>query len=123
MKSNLRVPEGVQDAGRATNRAARNAASSHLMTVLARFGYAAKGIVYLIIGWLAGELAIGAGGKTTDQRGALQTIYEQPYGKFCLLSLSLALSASPSGAFSRHGLTQKARVAISKASLDVWVMV
>src|SRR5260370_32073404 len=55
MKSNLRVPEGVQDAGRATNRAARNAASSHLMTVLPRFGYAAKGIVYLIIAWLVVE--------------------------------------------------------------------
>jgi hypothetical protein len=41
MKSNLRVPEGVQDAGRAARFASRNAASSHLMTVLARFGYAA----------------------------------------------------------------------------------
>ena len=91
MKSNLRVPEGVQDAGRATNRAARNAASSHLMTVLARFGYAAKGIVYLIIGWLAVQLAIGAGGKTTDQRGALQTIYEQPYGKFLLALVVIGL--------------------------------
>jgi hypothetical protein len=59
MKSNVRVPEGVQDAGRGANRAAREAASSHWMPVLARLGYAAKGIVYLIIGWLAVQLVIG----------------------------------------------------------------
>jgi len=74
MRSNIRVPEDIQDAGRGANRTARNAASSRWMTVLARLGYAAKGIVYLIIGWLAVQLVIGAGGKTTDQRGAFQTI-------------------------------------------------
>jgi len=61
------------------------------MTILARFGYAAKGVVYLIIGWLAVQLAIGAGGKTTDQRGALQTIYEQPFGKFLLALVVIGL--------------------------------
>jgi type IV secretory pathway VirB2 component (pilin) len=91
MKSNVRVPEGVQDAGRGANRAARDAASSHWMPVLARLGYAAKGIVYLIIGWLAVQLVIGAGGKTTDQRGALQTIYEQPFGKFLLALVVIGL--------------------------------
>jgi hypothetical protein len=91
MKSNVRVPEGVQEAGRGANRAARNVASSHWMTVLARFGYAAKGVVYLIIGWLAVQLVIGAGGKTTDQRGALQTIYEQPFGKFLLALVVIGL--------------------------------
>ena len=74
MKSNLRVPEEVQGAGYAANRTARNAASSRWMTILARLGYGAKGVVYLIIGWLAVQVAIGAGGKTTDQRGALQVI-------------------------------------------------
>jgi hypothetical protein len=91
MRSNIHTPEGVQDAGRRANRTARSAASSRWMTVLARLGYAAKGIVYLIIGWLAVQLAIGAGGKTTDQRGALQTIYEQPYGKFLLALVVIGL--------------------------------
>ena len=40
-------------------RAARGAANSPMITWLARFGYAAKGIVYLIIGGLAGAAAIG----------------------------------------------------------------
>ena len=63
MKSNLRVPEEVQSAGYAANRTARTAASSRWMTILARLGYAAKGVVYLIIGWLAVQVAIGAGGQ------------------------------------------------------------
>src|SRR6266852_9945690 len=87
MRSNIRTPEGVQDAGRM----ARNAASSRWMTVFARLGYAAKGIVYLIIGWLAVQLVMGAGGKTTDQRGALQTIYAQPFGKFLLALVVIGL--------------------------------
>jgi hypothetical protein len=85
MKSN------VQDAGRVANRTARNAASSRWMTMFARIGYAMKGVVYLIIGWLAVQLAIGAGGKATDQRGALQTIYEQPFGKFLLVVVAIGL--------------------------------
>src|SRR6266567_2535033 len=91
MKSNLRVPEEVQSAGYAANRTARTAASSRWMTIFARLGYAAKGIVYLIIGWLAVQVAIGTGGKTTDQRGALQTIYEQPFGKFLLALVIIGL--------------------------------
>src|SRR5256884_8685560 len=91
MRSNIRTPEGVQDAGRVANRTARNAASSRWMTIFARLGYAAKGIVYLVIGWLAVQVAIGAGGKTTDQRGALQTIYEQPFGKFLLAIVIIGL--------------------------------
>jgi hypothetical protein len=52
--------------------------------LLARLGYVAKGVVYLIIGVLAVRVAIGDGGKTTDNRGALQAIYHQPLGQFLL---------------------------------------
>ena len=91
MKSNLRVPEQVQSAGHAANQGARTAASSRWMTILARLGYGAKGVVYLIIGWLAVQVAIGTGGKTTDQRGALQIIAEQPFGKFLLALVIIGL--------------------------------
>lgn len=70
---------------------AQNAATGPWMTGLARFGYAIKGIVYLIIGGLALKLAIGHGGAATDQRGALQTIYEQPFGKFLLIIVGVGL--------------------------------
>ncbi len=54
---------------------------------LARFGYAAKGVVYVIVGILSAQAAFGAGGKTTDTQGALEAIVAQPFGKV-LLSLT-----------------------------------
>ncbi|MBW4575152.1 MAG: DUF1206 domain-containing protein [Aphanothece sp. CMT-3BRIN-NPC111] len=58
---------------------------------LARFGYAAKGIVYAIVGVLATQVAFGRGGKTTDTKGALQTIVTQPFGKFLLALVAIGL--------------------------------
>src|SRR5436190_13088817 len=87
MKPNVTVPRQVNEAKYAADRAA----SSKWVTWLARLGYAAKGVVYLIIGGLALKLAIGHGGAATDQRGALQTIYEQPFGKFLLIVVGIGL--------------------------------
>ena len=41
------------------------------VTVFARWGYAARGIVYVLVGGLAALAVIGQGGETTDSRGAL----------------------------------------------------
>lgn len=59
---------------------------------LARMGYAAKGVVYLIIGGLALQAALGEGGKTTDSEGALRTILEQPFGWALLAIVALGLA-------------------------------
>lgn len=58
---------------------------------LARFGYAAKGIVYAIVGVLAVQAAFGTGGKTTDSKGALRAIAAQSSGKFLLALVTLGL--------------------------------
>jgi Domain of Unknown Function (DUF1206) len=89
MKSNVHEPAKMRQA----QYSARRIATSHWMTMFARLGYAAKGVVYLIIGGLAVELAIGRGGAATDQRGALRTIYEQPFGKFLLTIVAIGLIA------------------------------
>ncbi|OUL20587.1 hypothetical protein BV378_29725, partial [Nostoc sp. RF31YmG] len=56
---------------------------------LARFGYASKGVVYGIVGLLASQAAFGTGGRTTDTKGALQTLVEQPFGKFLLALVAI----------------------------------
>ncbi|MDQ4122367.1 MAG: DUF1206 domain-containing protein [Acidobacteriota bacterium] len=62
------------------------------ITLLARFGYAAKGIVYIIIGVLAALAAFRGSGQTTDSRGALEEIMSQPYGKYLLGAVAIGLA-------------------------------
>jgi hypothetical protein len=59
---------------------------------LARAGLVARGVVYGVIGLLAIKLAVGAGGKTTSQQGALETIAQQSFGKILLLALAVGLA-------------------------------
>ena len=59
---------------------------------LARAGYAARGIVYIIIGVLAVQAAFTGGGKTTNSQGALATIVQQPFGQFLLGLVGIGLA-------------------------------
>jgi hypothetical protein len=58
---------------------------------LARAGLAARGVTYGIIGVLALKLALGDGGKATNQQGALRTIAAQPFGKVLLILVAVGL--------------------------------
>jgi len=59
---------------------------------LARAGLVARGVIYGIIGILAIKLALGDGGKTTNQNGALDTIAKQPFGKTLLILMTIGLA-------------------------------
>ena len=59
--------------------------------ILARFGYATKGVVYIIVGILAVMTAIGAGGSTTGSSGAIETIAQQPFGRILVGLTALGL--------------------------------
>jgi fumarate reductase subunit D len=59
---------------------------------LARSGFVARGLIYGIIGILAIKLALGVGGTTTNQQGALRTIARQPFGKVLLILVAIGLA-------------------------------
>lgn len=75
----------AQHAARQASGATRHALRSPWFGWLARLGYAAKGLVYIIIGWLALMTAVSAGGQTTDPQGAITSIYQHPFGKVLLV--------------------------------------
>lgn len=59
---------------------------------LARSGFVARGLIYGIIGILALQLALGVGGKATNQQGALRKIAHQPFGKWLLILVAIGLA-------------------------------
>jgi hypothetical protein len=59
---------------------------------LARAGLVARGVVYAVIGILALKLALGDGGKATNQQGALKTIADRPFGKTLLVLVAIGLA-------------------------------
>lgn len=91
-RSDSHIPrdvDGVKDVAQNAKQVTRGAATSKWVLWLARFGYAAKGVVYIIIGGLSAQLAFGVGGKPTDQKGAVQTISNLPFGKFLLVVIAI----------------------------------
>jgi hypothetical protein len=59
---------------------------------LARFGFAAKGLVYLLMGLLALLAATGQrGGQTADKKQAVQTLQDLPGGPFLLGFIAFGL--------------------------------
>ncbi len=62
------------------------------LATIARWGYFSRAIVYLLMGLFALLLTVGSPeGKTTDSKGALRHLLEQPFGSVLLLLLSTGL--------------------------------
>jgi hypothetical protein len=74
----------------APKRAAREAAGSSPFRALARGGYAANGVVHILIGGIALVVALGGRGAT-DQSGALMAIARVPFGFVLLWILAVGL--------------------------------
>jgi hypothetical protein len=77
---------------RRAERTAKDAAESGPIKGLGRIGLIAYGIVHLLVAYLAVRVALGGGAKA-DKTGALQTIAEQPMGRFFLWVLTIGLVA------------------------------
>jgi hypothetical protein len=59
---------------------------------LTRFGFGAKGVVTVLVGALALRYALGVGGTITGQRGAIQSVLGQPFGRIILAVLAVGLA-------------------------------
>lgn len=59
----------------------------------ARIGYAARGVVYVVVGALALTAAFGSGGRTTDTKGAVESLLGQPFGYALVALIALGLVA------------------------------
>ena len=87
-----------------TTEAASDFVNSRPFEWLARAGFVARGLVYGIIGLLALKLAIGSGGKATDQEGAMRTLAQQPLGRTMLVALAVGLAGYAMWRFTRAAL-------------------
>ncbi|MBY8875393.1 DUF1206 domain-containing protein [Micromonospora sp. PLK6-60] len=72
---------------------AAQAANSRWLELLTRAGFIGYGIVHLLFGWLALQIAFGNSGEEGNQNGALRTLGEQPLGKFLLIVIAVGLIA------------------------------
>jgi hypothetical protein len=57
----------------------------------ARFGYAAKGVVYALVGIFALQAAFTPGGTTTDQQGVIYELVDQPFEQVLLMLMTIGL--------------------------------
>ncbi|HKH46262.1 MAG TPA: DUF1206 domain-containing protein [Thermoanaerobaculia bacterium] len=78
----------IEQAARGVERAARTAGRPWVEP-LARFGYAARGVVYALIGVLAIQAAFFGRGQTTGPAGAIETIADK--SKLLLVLIAIGL--------------------------------
>ena len=78
----------LEQAGRQVEQAARTAGRPWVEP-LARFGYAARGVVYAFIGVLAIQAAFSSGGSTTGAEGAIREIAQQSRILLALIAIGL----------------------------------
>jgi hypothetical protein len=71
---------------------ARRASDSPAARALARAGLTARGVLYILIGWVAILVAFGQGSHEADQQGALQLLAGQPYGLVLLWLLGIGFA-------------------------------
>jgi len=83
----------VEQAASDGNRVAARTATSSTAVRIGRLGFAARGAVYLIVGWLSLRAAAAGEGTATDKQGALEAIAQQPVGIMLLVAITVGLFA------------------------------
>src|ERR1043165_1018756 len=66
-------------------------AASQLVYHLARLGYAAEGLLYVIVGGTAALATVEVGGRVRGMGGALDLIVAQPFGRLVVALVAAGL--------------------------------
>jgi hypothetical protein len=74
-------------------RTARRASDSPLAHLFARAGLTARGVIYILVGWVAVLVALGKSSREADQQGALQLLAGKSYGMVSLWLLAIGFAA------------------------------
>jgi len=74
-------------------RTARRASDSPVAHFLARAGLTARGVIYILVGWVAVLVALGQTSREADQQGALQLLADKSYGLVSLWLLGIGFTA------------------------------
>lgn len=90
MKANVGL--GAENLGSRAKGQGEQLAHAKTLGWLARAGLVARGVVYGVVGILALKLALGDGGKATNQQGALKTIAGQSFGELLLILMAVGLA-------------------------------
>jgi hypothetical protein len=84
---------GVTSNTSSAGRAARSAQQSTALDRLVRLGLASLGVVYLLVAWLALQVAFGSREGQVSNQGAFQQIAEQPFGQGLLWVVAAGFAA------------------------------
>ncbi|MFI8189143.1 DUF1206 domain-containing protein [Streptomyces sp. NPDC085946] len=70
----------------------RRAANGSVTEGAARAGLAARGVIYLLVGTLALQIAFGDGKREADRGGAVAELADRPFGSVLLWALGIGLA-------------------------------
>ena len=81
----------TKQAGKQAGRSAAAKADSPWVKTLGQVGVAAIGVVYLLLAWIAVQVAFGGSDQSADNSGALKELAEKPFGKVLLAVMAVGL--------------------------------
>lgn len=108
----------VHERGRGKKAAARRSAENESLTAAGRAGFVARGFVYVLIGALALQIALGGGGEQADRQGALAQVAAQPFGTVMLWALVVGFGCMALWRGSRAALTRGPRRKAASRALE-----
>ncbi|UUZ44450.1 DUF1206 domain-containing protein [Janibacter limosus] len=82
----------IDDARDAARDTARKVGDHPALEALARAGFVVSGVLHIVLGWTAGRVGWGSGGRA-DQSGALSTLASNPAGTILMWVIVIGLAA------------------------------